>query len=65
MASLENETKLSKLILESWNADPYISTKMFDGDDLHKRHTLNMLWSMLPNEIAEDWIAYYERKLAE
>lgn len=65
MASLENETKLSKLILESWNADPYTSTKMVDGDDLHKRHTLNMLWSMLPNDVAEDWISYYERKLAE
>ena len=63
MASLENENKLSKLILESWNADPLISTKMIDGDDLHKRHTLNMLWSMLPNDVAEDWIDYYERKL--
>ncbi len=65
MASLANETKLSKLILESWNADPYISTEMVEGSDLQKRHTLNMLWSMLPNEVAEDWIAYYERKLAE
>lgn len=65
MASLENEKRLTQLILESWNADPLISTKMFEGDDLHKRHTLNMLWSMLPNEVAEDWIDYYNRKLSD
>ena len=65
MANLTNETILTQLILESWNADPYISTKMVAGDDLHKRHTLNMLWSMLPNEVAEDWIDYYRRKLGK
>jgi hypothetical protein len=36
---------------------------MVDGDELHKRHTMNMLWSMLPDNVAEDWIAYYRRKL--
>jgi hypothetical protein len=36
---------------------------MVDGDELHKRHTMNMLWSMLPDAVAEDWIAYYRRKL--
>lgn len=65
MASLENETKLSKLILEAWNNDPLISTEMVEGSDLQKRHTLNMLWSMLPNEVAEDWISYYERRSAK
>lgn len=63
MAKLSNEKILTALILESWNADPYTSTKMVDGDDLHKRHTLNMLWSMLPDEVAEDWILYYRNKL--
>lgn len=63
MANLTNEKILTQLILESWNADPVISTKMVDGDELHKRHTLNMLWSMLPDAIAEDWIDFYRRKL--
>jgi hypothetical protein len=63
MAKLSNEKILSELILKSWNADPLISTKMVDGDDLHKRHTLNMLWTMLPDDVAEDWIDYYRRKL--
>jgi hypothetical protein len=63
MAKLSNERILTALILESWNADPMLSTKMVDGDDLHKRHTMNMLWSMLPDDVAEDWIAYYRRKL--
>ena len=63
MAKLSNERILTALILDAWNADAKISTKMVDGDDLHKRHTMNMLWSMLPDDVAEDWIAYYRRKL--
>lgn len=63
MSKLSNERILTALILESWNADPLCSTKMVDGDELHKRHTMNMLWSMLPDNVAEDWIAYYRRKL--
>lgn len=63
MAKLSNERILTALILESWNADPILTTKMVDGDELHKRHTTNMLWSMLPDDVAEDWIAHYRRKL--
>lgn len=63
MAKLSNERILTALILESWNADPRLTLEMVDGDELHKRHTTNMLWSMLPDEVAEDWIAYYRRKL--
>ena len=63
MAKLSNERILTALILESWNADTRLSNKMVDGDELHKRHTMNMLWSMLPDEVAEDWIDYYRRKL--
>ena len=65
MSKLSNERILTALILESWNADPLCSTKMVDGDDLHKRHTTNMLWSMLPDDVAEDWIDYYRRKLGK
>jgi hypothetical protein len=63
MAKLSNERILTALILESWNADTILTTKMVDGDELHKRHTMNMLWSMLPDDVAEDWIDYYRRKL--
>jgi hypothetical protein len=63
MAKLSNERILTALILESWNADPLISTEMVADSELHKRHTMNMLWSMLPDAVAEDWIAYYRRKL--
>ena len=63
MAKLSNERILTALILESWNADPILTTEMVDGSELHKRHTMNMLWSMLPDEVAEDWIDYYRRKL--
>jgi len=63
MAKLSNERILTALILDAWNADPVISTEMVADSELHKRHTMNMLWSMLPDAVAEDWIAYYRRKL--
>ena len=63
MSKLSNERNLTALILESWNADPILTTEMVDGSELHKRHTMNMLWSMLPDDVAEDWIDYYRRKL--
>ena len=63
MAKLSNERILTALILDAWNADPILTTEMVDGSELHKRHTMNMLWSMLPDEVAEDWIDYYRRKL--
>lgn len=63
MTKTELLNKLQDLLVENWNADKYLSTKIAKGDDVFKSYYKNTLESMLTDEIIADWVQYFEKKL--
>lgn len=61
---MKNEKALKEALLTNWNTDPYL-TPIAEDSEMFQRYFLNSLISMITDEIAEDWIDYFERKQAK
>ena len=58
---MKNENALKAALLTNWNTDPLL-TPLKEDSEQFRRYFLNSLISMVPDEVAEDWITYFERK---
>jgi hypothetical protein len=58
---IKNETALKAALLTNWNTDPLL-TPIAEDSEMFRSYFLNSLISMCPDEIAIEWIEYFERK---
>jgi hypothetical protein len=58
---MKNENALKAALLTNWNTDPFLTPIEMDSQQF-RSYFLTSLISMVPDEVAEDWIDYFDRK---
>lgn len=58
---MKTENELKAALLTNWNTDPQLSPIEMDSDTF-RSYLLTSLISMVPDEVAQDWIDYFHRK---
>jgi hypothetical protein len=58
---MKNENALKEALLTNWNTDPYLSPIEMDSE-MFRGYFLNSLISMVSDEVAIEWIEYFQNK---